>query len=286
MGKPTIIDFKQMKMDGDKISMSTAYDFGMMTQIDKTGIELVLVGDSASMVMMGNEGTIPITMEEMIVFCKAVTRAASNTFVLGDMPFMSYEVSSEKAVENAGRLMKEGGVDGVKLEGGERMKDTVKRIVNAGIPVFGHIGLTPQSASMLGGFKVQGKDVNMARQILKDAKALEQAGVFGMLIEAIPAELARLVTENVNVPTVGIGAGLYCDGQVLVLHDMLGLFDKFVPKFAKQYARLGEQVKNSLDDFVQEVKAEKFPSIEHSFTMKEEDLQKIKQALKEEDLLN
>ncbi len=286
MSKPTILDFKQMKVDGQKISMSTVYDYGMMSQIDKTGIELVLVGDSASMVMMGNEGTIPITMDEMIVFCKSVTKAADNTFVLGDMPFMSYEVSPEKAVENAGRLMKEGGVDGVKLEGGVRMHDTVKKIVNAGIPVLGHIGLTPQSASMLGGFKVQGKDVGVAKEIIKDAKSLEQAGVFGMLIEAVPAELAKLVTENVSVPTIGIGAGLHCDGQVLVLHDMLGLFDKFVPKFAKQYAKLGEQVKNSLDEFVQEVKTKKFPTNEHSFMMKEEDLQNIKQALKEEDLVD
>ncbi len=286
MSKPTILDFKRMKMNGEKISMSTVYDYGMMSQVDKTGIELVLVGDSASMVMMGNEGTISITMDEMIVFCKAVTKAAKNTFVLGDMPFMSYEVSGEKAVENAGRLMKEGGVDGVKLEGGERMQETVKRIVNAGIPVLGHIGLTPQTASMLGGFKVQGKDVGIAKQIVKDAKALEQAGAFGILIEAIPAELAKLVTENINIPTIGIGAGLHCNGQVLVLHDMLGLFDKFVPKFAKKYASLGEQVKNSLDDFVQEVKTEKFPTIEHSFLMKEEDLQNVKQALKEEGLVN
>lgn len=279
MAKPTIPDFLQMKKEGRKICMTTAYDFSMMRYVDKADIDIVLVGDSASMVMLGNDGTQSITLDEILVFCKAVTRASNNTFVVGDLPFMTYEVSSEKAIENAGRLMKEGLVDCIKIEGGVRIKNTVESIVKAGIPVMGHIGLTPQTSSMLGGLKVQGKNAEVAKNIFRDAKALEKAGAFAIVLEAIPSPLAKLITNSISIPTIGIGAGPFCDGQVLVLHDLLGLFDKFVPKFVKQYARLGETIQNAVKMFSSEVKEGKFPTDEYSFNIKEDQLDQIKEAI-------
>jgi len=283
--KATIRTFKEMKQKGKKITMVTAYDYAMMSWVDKSDIDLILVGDSAAMTMLGYKSTVPIDLDTMLVFNQAVSRAGEHTFLVGDMPFMSYEVSTEKAVENAGRIMKEGFMDAVKLEGGERMAETVAAIVRAGIPVMGHIGLTPQSASQLGGFTVQGKDFTSAKQIFKDALALEEAGAFAILMEAIPAPLAKLITEKVQVPTIGIGAGPYCDGQVLVIHDLLGLFDRFVPKFVKQYAKLGEEIQKALNTFAAEVRGGAFPAADHCFNMQEEVVQQLTAALQEEGLL-
>jgi len=283
--KATVLKFKEMKQEGKKITMVTAYDYAIMSQVDKADIDLILVGDSAAMTMLGYEGTVPIDMDTMLIFCQAVSRAGKHTFMVGDMPFMSYEVSVERAVENAGRILKEGFMDAVKLEGGERMADTVAAIVRAGIPVMGHIGLTPQSASQLGGFTVQGKDTESAKQVVKDALALEEAGVFALILEAIPAPVAKIITEKVKVPTIGIGAGPHCDGQVLVIHDMLGLFDRFVPKFVKQYAKLGEEIQEALNTYAREVRSGEFPTKKHSFSMKEEVVEKFTAELKEEGIL-
>ncbi|MCF8010503.1 MAG: 3-methyl-2-oxobutanoate hydroxymethyltransferase [Clostridiales bacterium] len=285
MSKPTIMTLKKMKQEGKKITMTTAYDYGMMSHVDKSDIDIVLVGDSGAMTMLGYESTVPVDMETMLTFCKGVSTAGKNTFLVGDMPFMSYEVSVEKAIENAGRLMKEGLVDCVKLEGGVTMADRVAGIVKAGIPVMGHIGLTPQSTSQLGGFTVQGKDTENAKQIVKDALALEEAGAFAILVEAIPAPVAKIITETVKVPTIGIGGGIHCDGQVLVLHDLLGIFDKFVPKFVKQYAQLGQDIQNALNTFATDVRGEQFPGKENSFNMKDEITEKLTSELKEEGIL-
>ena len=283
--KPTVLSLMQMKREGQKITMTTAYDYGIMSQVDKSDIDIVLVGDSAAMTMLGYESTVPIDLETMLVFCQGVARAGKHTFLVGDMPFMSYEVSVEKAVTNAGRIMKEGFMDCVKLEGGERVAGTVAAIVRAGIPVMGHIGLTPQSASQLGGFTVQGKDLQSAKQIVKDALALEKAGVFSIIMEAVPAPVAKLVTELVQVPTIGIGGGEHCDGQVLVLHDMLGLFDKFAPRFVKRYANLGAEMQKALNEFASEVREGQFPSQEHSFSMPDEVSEQLVAGLKEEGVL-
>ncbi len=283
--KLSILDFKQMKKEAKKITMVTAYDYAMMCQVNKAEIDMVLVGDSAAMTMLGYEGTVPITMDTMLIFCQAVSRAGRDTFLVGDMPFMSYEVSVEKAIENAGRLIKEGFMDSIKLEGGERVAKTVEAIVKAGIPVMGHIGLTPQSAAQLGGFKVQGNNVESAKQTVKDALALEQAGVFAMILEAVPTPIAKLISEKVAVPTVGIGAGTYCDGQVLVIHDLLGLFDRFVPKFVKQYHKLGEEILQSLNKFSSEVRQSEFPGKEHAFSINDDVMEQVVIDLKNERIL-
>jgi len=260
--------------------MVTAYDYALATQVDKTDIEMILVGDSAAMVMLGYQGTLPISMDTLVTLAKAVVKGAPNTFIVGDMPFLSYEVSKEKAIENAGRFMKEAGVDSIKLEGGKRMADTVASIVKAGIPVMGHIGLTPQSTSQLGGFIVQGKNLIAAEKLLYDALALEEAGAFCIVLEAIPNPIAQLITERVKVPTIGIGAGPDCDAQVLVIHDLLGLFERFVPKFVKQYAQIGKEIVSALSQFDAEVKSRKFPDEEHSYHIKKEVEQEIIDHLK------
>lgn len=267
--KATILDFLEMKRRGKKFTMVTAYDYAFATQVDKTDIEMILVGDSAAMVMLGYKSTVPIEMDTLILLARAVVVGAPNTFIVGDMPFLSYEVSVEKAVENAGRFMKEAEVDCVKLEGGQRVADTVAAIVKAGIPVMGHIGLTPQSSSQLGGFKVQGKDIAAAERLLEDALALEEAGAFCIVLEAIPNPVAQAITERLKVPSLGIGAGLHCDAQVLVMHDLLGLFDRFVPKFVKQYAQIGKDVVAAFSKFDEEVKAGAFPDDEHSYHVNE-----------------
>jgi len=279
--KVTIPDLFEMKKNKEKFSMLTAYDYPTALIIDKAKIDVILVGDSVAMVVMGHKNTLPVTMDEMIHHTKAVTRAVERAFVIGDMPFMSYNTSYEKAIENAGRFLKEGGADAVKLEGGVQVKDTVEAIVKAGIPVMAHIGLTPQTASQLGGFKVQGKDAIAAQKIIEDAKALEDAGAFSVLLECVPAPIARIVTETLSVPTVGIGAGSFCDGQVLVTHDLLGLFDRFTPKFVKRYAEIGKIMQEAFVAFREEVKKGIFPAEEHSFMMKEEELFKIKNFDKE-----
>jgi 3-methyl-2-oxobutanoate hydroxymethyltransferase len=274
--KVTILDVKKAKAEGRKLVMMTAYDYPFGLLADEAGVDIVLVGDSLGMVVMGLDGTVEVTMEHMIHHIKAVVRGCKGPLIVGDMPFMSYNISIEEAVRNAGRLMKEGGCDVIKLEGGVDFAPTVEAIVKAGIPVQGHIGLTPQTASALGGFKMQGKDVAAARRIIEDAKALEDAGVFSMILEAVPAPLGKLVAEAVNVPVIGIGAGVDVDGQVLVTHDMVGLFDKFIPKFVKQYTQIRPIILEALNAYKNEVQEAAFPAPEHSFKMPEETLAQLK----------
>ena len=273
--KVTVLDVKKAKEDGRKLVMMTAYDYPFGLLADEAGVDIVLVGDSLGMVVMGLDGTVAVTMEHMIHHIKAVVRGCKGPLIVGDMPFMSYNISVEEAVRNAGRLMKEGGCDVVKLEGGVDFAPTVAAIVKAGIPVQGHIGLTPQTASALGGFKMQGKDAAAARRIIEDAKALEEAGVFSMILEAVPAPLGKLVAESVNVPVIGIGAGVDVDGQVLVTHDMVGLFDKFIPKFVKQYTQIRPIILEALSAYKKEVQEASFPAPEHSFKMPEETLAQL-----------
>ena len=272
----TPVDIQTMKNEGKKISMLTAYDYPMALLEDRAGIEIILVGDSLGMTVLGYENTIPVTMDEMIHHTKAVTRGTKYALIIGDMPFMSYNTSEREAILNAGRFMKEGGADAVKLEGGAGVKDIVKAIVRAGIPVMGHIGLTPQTISMLGGFKVQGKDAQAAQRIIDDALLLEDAGAFSVLLEAIPAPIAKRITERLKVPTIGIGAGVHCDGQVLVVHDMLGLFDRFTPKFVKRYVNLTELILKAFASYKEEVLKGEFPTDEHSYHIDEKELSKVK----------
>ena len=265
----TIGDLKEMKQRGEKIPMLTAYDYSTAKLVDAVGVPLILVGDSLGMVVLGYESTIPVTMEEMIHHTKAVVRGTERALVVGDMPFMTYHTSVEDALRNAARFIQEGGAQAIKLEGGEIAADKVKRLVECGIPVQGHIGLTPQSVHQLGGFKVVGKTPEVAVRLLNDAKALEQAGVFSIVLEAVPAPLSKLITEKVSVPTIGIGAGPDCDGQVQVVSDILGLFTDFVPKHAKQYAKLAEAIRAAVGDYVSEVQAGSFPTAKQSYTMDE-----------------
>ncbi len=267
-----------MKQKGEKIPMLTAYDYAIAKLMDEVGVPLLLVGDSLGMVILGYESTIPVTMEEMLHHTKAVVRGTKRALVVGDMPFMTYHTSISDALYNAGRFIQEGGAQAVKLEGGEPMAEVVHRVVECGIPVMGHIGLTPQSIHQLGGFKVQGKTQEAAIRLLKDARALEEAGAFAIVLESIPAPLARIITEKVSVPTIGIGAGLWCDGQVQVISDLLGLFTDFVPKHAKQYARLFETIKSAVVDYIAEVQAGTFPTKKESYTMDESLLAELEQV--------
>ncbi|MCP4672840.1 MAG: 3-methyl-2-oxobutanoate hydroxymethyltransferase [Desulfobacula sp.] len=277
--KVTIQDIKQAKNDLRKLVMVTAYDYPFGLMADEAGVDIVLVGDSLGMVVMGLDGTVEVTMEHMIHHIKAVVRGCKNPLVIGDMPFMSYNTSVRDAIINAGRLMKEGGCDVVKLEGGVDFAPTVEAIVKAGIPVQGHIGLTPQTASALGGFKMQGKDARAAKSIVDDARALEDAGVFSMILEAVPAPLGKIVAQAVNVPVIGIGAGSEVDGQVLVTHDMIGLFDKFVPKFVKQYTKIRPTIIEAMKAYKKEVTDQAFPADEHSFAMSESALEELKKII-------
>jgi len=277
--KVTVLDIKHAKKDGRKLVMVTAYDYPFGLMADEAGVDIVLIGDSLGMVVMGLEGTVEVTMEHMIHHIRAVVRGCKNPLVIGDMPFMSYNTSIREAIINAGRLMKEGGCDAVKLEGGIDFAPTVEAIVKAGIPVQGHIGLTPQTASALGGFKTQGKDAKAAMKIIDDAKALEDAGVFSMILEAVPAPLGKLVAEAVSVPVIGIGAGVDVDGQVLVTHDMIGLFDKFVPKFVKQYTKIRPTIINALKAYKEDVVEASFPGPEQSFKMSDEALEQLKKLM-------
>jgi 3-methyl-2-oxobutanoate hydroxymethyltransferase len=276
--KVTIPQLQAMKREGRKISMITAYDYPTGLLVDQAGIDIVLVGDSLGMTMLGYDTTVPVTMEEMIHHAKAVTRGCKNPFVIGDMPFMAYQTSFEDAIRNAGRFMKEANCDGIKLEGGVQMADTVRAIVRAGVPTMGHLGLTPQTISALGGFKVQGKDVTVAKRIVEDALALEEAGAFAILLEAIPTKLAALITEKCQIPIISIGAGPACDGQVLIFHDMFGLFQKFTPKFAKRYADVGETIREGVKQYIEEVRNGQFPEAKHSFTMPEEQYRQVREA--------
>jgi 3-methyl-2-oxobutanoate hydroxymethyltransferase len=256
--------------------MLTAYDYPVAKLVDDAGIDMILVGDSLGMVVLGYESTVPVTMEEMLHHCKAVRRATKYAFLVGDMPFMSFQVSEEEAVRNAGQFLKEAGCDAIKLETAEpRVLEATKAIVQAGIPVLGHLGLTPQSATLLGGLKVQGKDAEAAKKIINCALALQEAGCFAIVLECIPDKLAKLITEKLNIPTIGIGAGKDCDGQVLVINDMLGLFERFLPKFVKQYTKLAPQILEAVKKYKDEVENGKFPSAEHTFTIKEEEFKKL-----------
>ncbi len=272
--KKMIPDFEKMKNTGEKISMLTAYDYPSAQLVEAAGIDTILVGDSLGMVVLGYDSTVPVTMEEILHHTKAVRRGAIKTFVIADMPFMSY-ASVDLALMNAGRLIKEGGADAVKLEGGMNVVSIVQALTRAGIPVVGHIGLTPQTANQLGGFKVQGRDLDSAKQLVKDGQELEQAGAFLLVLEAIPRQVARQISAELTIPTIGIGAGLDCDGQVLVFHDILGLFERFKPKFVKQYALLGQKAVQAIQTFHQEVKSSQFPAEEHTFDLSDEVIQKL-----------
>ncbi len=265
----SISQIKDMKQKGEKITMLTAYDYTTAKIIDEAGIPLILVGDSLGMVVLGYESTIPVTMEEMLHHTKAVVRGTKRALVVGDMPFMTYHVSVSDALRNAARFIQEGGAQAIKLEGGVTVAEKVRSIVNCGIPVVGHIGLTPQSIHQLGGFKVQGKTLEAARRMVEDAQALEEAGAFAIILETVPAPLAALITQKVGIPTIGIGAGAGCDGQVQVISDILGLFTGFVPKHAKQYAKLADTIRVAVTEYFNEVKAGSFPTDEHSFSMDE-----------------
>jgi len=276
MAKVTTHKLQKMKEMGEKISMTTAYDYPTAYFVDKAGIEIILVGDSLAMTVLGHDSTVPVTMDEMLHHIRPVVKGAPNPLIVGDMPFGSYNVSKEQAITNANRLMKEGGCDVIKLEGGKEVAEIVKAIVDAGIPVMGHIGLTPQTVSKLGGFKVQGKSAEAAQSLLEDAISLEKAGAWGLIIECVPDEVGKLITQKVSIPTIGIGGGRFCDGQVLVFHDMFGLFEKFLPKFVKQYANLGGEIVKGLEQFKAEVKEGKFPEDVHVFGgVKEEELKRL-----------
>ena len=268
--KNTVATLQQQKLDGDKITMLTAYDYSTAKLVDECGVNTILVGDSLGMVMLGYEDTISVTMEDMIHHTAAVTRGAKNALVVGDMPFMSYQTSVYDAVVNAGRLMKEGRANAVKLEGGASVCEQIKAIVGASIPVCAHIGLTPQSINAFGGFKVQGKGEKQAQQLLDDARRVQEAGAFAVVLEGIPALLAQKITDTLDIPTIGIGAGAGCDGQVLVYQDMLGMFTDFKPKFVKHFANVGEIMTEAFKTFDQEVKEGVFPAPEHTYKIDED----------------
>ena len=265
--KMTILQLQQKKNNGEPITMLTAYDYPTAGLVDDAGIDMILVGDSLGMVVLGYDSTTPVTMEEMIHHCRAVARGAQRAFLVGDMPFMSYQADVVEAVRNAGRFLKEGGMDCVKLEGGREMAGTVAAIVRAGIPVLGHIGLTPQSLSKLGGYRVQGKTAVAAQALLADALALQEAGCFGIVLEAVPALVAEVIRSKLHILTVGIGAGADCDGQVLVFYDILGLYDRLQPRFVKEYASLRQPIVDALAAYAQDVRAGRFPADEHTYPM-------------------
>ncbi|KHM52641.1 3-methyl-2-oxobutanoate hydroxymethyltransferase [Anaerovibrio lipolyticus DSM 3074] len=273
--KNTVATFAKMKANGEKISMLTCYDYSTAKLEEAAGINAILVGDSLGNVMLGLPDTLSVTMEDMITYGRSVARACHDTMVVIDMPFMSYQVSVEQAVMNAGRLMKEGRANAVKLEGGAAVCPQIKAITEAGIPVVAHLGLTPQSVNALGGNRIQGKSEEAAKKLIEDALAIEKAGAFALTLECIPAPLAQLITDKLSIPTIGIGAGAGCDGQILVYQDMLGLFSDYTPKFAKHFAALGKQMKEAFAAYVKEVQAGTFPAEEHTFKMDEDVLNKL-----------
>ncbi|MGQ9468460.1 MAG: 3-methyl-2-oxobutanoate hydroxymethyltransferase [Nitrososphaerales archaeon] len=282
-GKLRIEDILTMK-GKRKITMVTAYDYPTALLADKAGIDIILVGDTCSMVVLGYDSTLPITMDEMIYHCKAVKRGVKHALIVGDMPFMSFNVNKEDSIRNAGRFIKEGGCDAVKLEGGIMIKDTVKAITDAGIPVMGHVGLAPQTATFLSGYRVQGKEAMKAMKIIQDAKAIEDSGAFSIVLESLTSEVAKIITHKLRIPTIGIGAGSDCDGQVLVLHDLLGLFDKFTPRFVKRYANLSEEILKALETYRDEVQKEIFPDEKHCYHMDKSEFDKLQEMLKKEKL--
>ena len=265
--KVTTLTLRQKKERGEAITMLTAYDYPTALAIDQAGMDIILVGDSLAMVVLGYENTLPVTMEEMLHHSRAVARGAKSALLVGDMPFMSYQVSVEEATRNAGRFLQQGGMDAVKLEGGRERAEAVRSIIAAGIPVMGHIGLTPQSVNQLGGFRAQGKTAIAARRLVEDALILEEAGCFSLVLESVPARLAELISKKISIPTIGIGAGAGCDGQVLVTHDLLGLFDRFTPKFVKKYADFHHEMHKAFTDYIEDVETRRFPAQEHSVEM-------------------
>ncbi len=279
--KVSVLDIRRKKENGEKIVMLTAYDYPGAVLVDEAGTDITLVGDSLAMTVLGYPNTVSVTMEEMLHHCRAVARGTHRALLVGDMPFMSYQAETAEALRNAGRFLKEGGMDAVKLEGGREIAETVRAIVNAGILVMGHVGLTPQSSARLGGYKVQGKTAAAAQQLLADALALQEAGCFAIVLEAVPAPLATLISQRLRIPTIGIGAGPGCDGQVLVFHDLLGLFDQFVPKFVKQYARLRPLILEALQHYCRDVRSASFPDETHSFRMDESEWQNFISRLSE-----
>lgn len=269
--KVTTLTFRQKKERGEPITMLTAYDYPTAVAMDKAGIDSILVGDSLAMVVLGYENTLSVTMDEMLHHARAVSRGAKNALLVGDMPFMSYQVTAEEALRNAGRFLQEAGMDAVKLEGGRERADAVRRITGAGIPVMGHIGLTPQSIHQLGGFRAQGKTASAAKVLLEDAKILEEAGAFSLVLESVPARLAETISKQVSIPTIGIGAGAGCDGQVLVTHDLLGLFDRFTPKFVRKYANFHAEMNKAFAEYIDDVETKRFPTAEHTVEMTDEE---------------
>lgn len=265
--KVTTRAFRLKKERSEPITMLTAYDYPTALAMDRAGVDSILVGDSLGMVILGYENTLPVTMADMLHHCRAVSRGAQFSLLLGDMPFMSYQVSVEEAVRNAGRFLQEGGMDGIKLEGGRERLPVIRAIVGAGIPVMGHLGLTPQSVHQLGGFRAQGKTATAAKRLLEDALLLEEAGCFSLVLESVPARLAELISQRLHIPTIGIGAGVGCDGQVLVTHDLLGLFDRFTPKFVKQYADFHNEMQRAFNEYITDVQGRTFPAPEHTIEM-------------------
>ena len=275
----TIPEIIEKKQKGERITVLTAYDYPTAATLSEAGIDILLVGDSLAMVVQGRDSTIPVTVDEMIYHSKWVVKANKHAVVVVDMPFLSYEFSTEEAIKNAGRILKESGADAVKLEGGEEIAPTIKALLKAGIPVMGHIGLLPQSVSLIGGYKVQGRDVKGAKRLIKDAKALEEAGVFAIVLESIPLEVAKHITESSRIPTIGIGAGPFCDGQVLVTHDMLGIYKGFRPKFVKLYADLHAEMLKAVKKYISEVKEGTYPSREYSYSLSHEVLKELQEEL-------
>lgn len=269
--KMTTLAFRQKKERGEPITMLTAYDYPTALSMDAAGVDSILVGDSLGMVVLGYANTLPVTMEEMLHHCRAVTRGAQSALLIGDMPFMSYQAEVSEAVRNAGRFLKEGGMDAVKLEGGRERVEAVRAIVGAGIPVMGHLGLTPQSVNQLGGFRPQGKTASAAQKLLEDSLLLEESGCFSLVLESVPARLAGHITKKLSIPTIGIGAGAGCDGQVLVTHDLLGLFERFTPRFVKKYADFHGEMKRAFGAYIQDVQSRQFPAAEHSVEMSAEE---------------
>ena len=274
----TVQDILNMKKEKKKISVITSYDYTLASLCDNSGIDVLLVGDSAGMVMLGYENTIPVTMDQMCMFTEAVSRARKNSLLVSDLPFMSYQASIEDAINNSGRLIK-AGADAVKLEGGSVMAETISAIVDVGIPVMGHIGLQPQTTVLSQGYKVQGKTKDTAMRLIEDAKELEEAGVFSIALEMVTHEVAKIISETVSIPTIGIGSGVGCDGQVLVVQDLLGMYDKIKPKFAKRYMNLSEDIVKSLENYKKDVESGTFPSAEHWFSMNEDELKKLREQI-------
>ncbi|MCV0410811.1 3-methyl-2-oxobutanoate hydroxymethyltransferase [Nitrosopumilus sp.] len=274
----SVLDILKMKKEKKKISVITSYDYTLASLCDKAGIDVLLVGDSAGMVMLGYENTIPVTMDQMCMFTEAVSRARKNALLISDLPFMSYQSSIEDAINNSGKLIK-AGADAVKLEGGSIMTETISAIVDIGIPVMGHIGLQPQTTMLSEGYKVQGKTKESAMKLIEDAKELEGAGVFSIVLEMVSHEVAEIISQTVSVPTIGIGSGIGCDGQVLVVQDLLGMYDKIKPKFAKRYMNLSEDIVKSLEDYKKDVNSGAFPAEENWFSMDDEELKKLREQI-------